>query len=1028
MEHFINWQQDPYNNSLARLVFPEKTQRFEVEVDLVAELSATNPFDYFLEPEAESYPFQYSEALAKDLWPYLAWEPAGELLQNFLYRVPREKRPTIGFLVELNRQLNDEVSYVARLDPGIQSCEETLGRRSGSCRDSAWLLVQVLRHLGLAARFVSGYLIQLAPDRPQAEGSATTDSVDLHAWAEVYLPGAGWIGFDPTSGLLATEGHIPLACTPDVPNASPLTGSVEPCKVDFSYSMSLDRVNHNARVAKPYTDAQWKRIEELGRKVDADLHANDVRLTMGGEPTFVGIDEPDSPQWNQEALGPQKRERAVRLIRKIQEAIAPGALLHFGQGKWYPGEYLPRWALGCYWRADGIPVWENGNLIAPEDAIYNFDRNDALQFMEALTRRLQVSSKNILPVYEDVLYHLWDERPARADAEPAGYVLPIRRRQVEGRLYWSSQLWFSAPERLVLLQGDSPIGYRLRIETLSWVEPDDIEDDPRRDKLPLHPAHRMDLFNAEAGDDPLPAESTNRDSSVPKVRPALCVEVRQGRLHIFLPHTSRLPDYLDLLSAVEDTCLYLNKPVWIEGYPPPRDPRMRSFSVTPDPGVIEVNLPPASNWEELEQINTLVFDKARESRLTAEKFMHDGKHLATGGGNHIVIGGQTTADSPLLRRPDLLRSMLTFWQNHPALSYLFSGRFVGPTSQYPRVDEARMDALYELEIAFAQIPSGECDPQIVDRLFRNLLVDMTGNTHRAEFCIDKLYPPEGSGPQLGLLELRAFEMSPHVRMGLAQSLLIRALVAMFWAKPYENRMVRWGTTLHDRFLLPYFIRQDLGDLLAALRPFGYDFDERWFAPHIEFRFPKIGSIAIQGLQLELRQAIEPWHVLGEEASSAGTSRSVDSSLERLQVKVSGLTESRYAVTCNGRRVPLHPTGTPGEAVAGVRFRAWLPVSCLHPTIPVQAPLVFNIVDLWGEHSIGSCTYYAQHPSGHWYSERPADASQAETRRSERFQAFAPTTGYEILPEEELNPSFPMTLDMRWPAPGGVKGDGAASLS
>jgi uncharacterized protein (DUF2126 family) len=496
------------------------------------------------------------------------------------------------------------------------------------------------------------------------------------------------------------------------------------------------------------------------------------------------------------------------------------------------------------------------------------------------------------------------------------------------------------------------------------------------------------------------------------LRPALSVEVREGRLHVFMPYMLRASDYLDLLAAVEDTCVHLNLPVWIEGYPPPSDSRLHNFSITPDPGVIEVNLPPAGTWEELKSINTLVYEEARNSRLTAEKFTYDGRQTATGGGNHIVIGGATASDSPLLRRPDLLRSLVTFWQNHPSLSYLFSGAFIGPTSQYPRVDEARHDSLYELEIAFAQLPSGECPFWLVDRLFRNLLVDMTGNTHRAEFCIDKLYPPENSGSRLGLLELRAFEMAPHVRMGLAELLLVRALVSTFWERPYENPLVRWGTALHDRFLLPHFVRHDFDEVISFLQRSRYPFERRWFEPHLQFRFPKIGSISAAGVELELRQALEPWHVLGEEASGGGTARSVDSSLERLQVKVSGMTD-RYAVVCNGRPVPLHPSGIPGEAVAGVRYRAWQPPSCLHPTIPVHTPLSFELVDRWNERSVGGCKYHVLHPKGTVYPARPANASEAEARRAERFEATAHTLGVMKLADEDLNPCFPMTLDLRW---------------
>ena len=1045
--HALYWQQDALNNHLARLLFPEKTAEFTVDVELAADLVAINPFDFVLDPGITEHPFQYPPDIAKDLLPYLTPEAPGPLLQGFLATVSREKRGTVGFLLELNSKVNSEIGYRTRMTAGVQSCEQTLELKTGSCRDSAWLLVQIFRHMGVAARFASGYLIQLASDQ---EHGHSQDSADLHAWAEAFLPGAGWVGFDATSGLLAGEGHIPLACTPDATQAAPVSGTLEPSKVDFSFSLTLERINDEMLPASAYSAEQWHKVEELAHQVDADLLAHDVRLTMGGEPTFVGIDQPESPQWNGDAMGPLKRTRAITLIRSIAGRIAPGSLLHFGQGKWYPGELLPRWAMGCYWRADGVPIWEKPRFIAPENEEYGFDQEDARDFMDALAHRLQVSPKNILTAYEDAFYYVWRERrlPVNVDTldskltdlqerselarvferglmEPVGFVLPIRRRQHDGRLYWSSQPWFLRPERLLLMQGDSPVGYRLPLDSLPWVAPDDIEydydADPMgdREQLPGRPARDKNLFGQEPPEDPQPAEPQVGESAKGMIRPALCVEAREGRVHVFLPYTPNLPDYLDLLTAVEDTCEYLEQPVWIEGYPPPSDPRLKSFSITPDPGVIEVNLPPASDWDELQRINCVVAEEARRSRLTAERFMFDGKHTTTGGGNHIVIGGTKPSDSPLLRRPDLLRSMVAFWQNHPSLSYLFSGRFIGPTSQHPRIDEARMDSLYELEIAFTQLPTEECPPWLVDRLFRNLLVDVTGNTHRAEFCIDKLFPPEGSGSRLGLLELRAFEMQPSVKMGLAELLLIRALVAMFWKAPYQGQLIRWGTGLHDRFLLPHFVKQDFFDVLSVLQGAGYPFDQGWFAPHLEFRFPKIGSIVADEVELELRQALEPWHVLGEEASSGQTSRSVDSSLERMQVKVSGFTNSRYLVTCNGRRVPLHPTGTPGEFVGGVRYRAWQPPNCLHPTIPVHTPLQFQILDLWNKRAIGGCAYHVMDPGGRFYSSAPLDAGEAERRRSERFVGSVLPSEFSVPADEELNPSFPFTLDLRWPVPGRI---------
>ena len=1081
-KHFLNWQQDPYSNYMARLVFPEPSREFSVEVDLVAELTAINPFDFFIESTAENYPFSYDPLLAHELMPYLETPPAGPKLQELVASHRRHKCRTIDCLVEINSDLQRRISYLIRLEPGVQTCEETLTTGSGSCRDSAWLLVQLLRQLGFASRFVSGYLVQLVADVEALDGPSgpRQDFSDLHAWAEVYLPGAGWVGLDPTSGLLAGEGHIPLACSADPITAAaisgtylftpdPARGDEDVCHEEFKFHMSVTRVVQTPRVTKPYSEEQWRAIDALGESVDRKLVAGDVRLTMGGEPTFVSIDDRDAPEWNTAALGEKKFVQAGQLLKRLQEKFTHGALLHIGMGKWYPGEPLPRWAFGCYWRRDGVPVWDDHTLLADIDKDYGHTADDARLFITALAERLAVKPAHCLPGYEDAWYYMWKERRLPTNVDPlksrldntedrarlakifeqglsriVGYVLPLRRQDVGEASMWESGPWVLRQEHLFLFPGDSPMGLRLPLDSLPW-EPAEARDvvigpDPfaPRDALPsqaardrqqrrfalpgaqqrlAYPAHP----SAHAGTGGLLGTNglaqthlgTPATAAVNLVRTALCVEPRAGRLHVFMPPVEALEDYLELLSAIEATACELQLPVVIEGYKPPSDHRLANFQITPDPGVIEVNTHPAQSWRELADMTATLYEEARKSRLSTEKFMLDGRHCGTGGGNHVVLGGPTAADSPILRRPDVLRSLLAFWHNHPSMSYLFSSMFIGPTSQAPRIDEARNDSLYELEIAFQQIPDiGGCAPWLVDRALRHLLVDVTGNTHRAEFCIDKLFAPESSSGRQGLVELRAFEMPPHAQMSLVQQLLLRALVARFWEQPYRQKLVRWGTELHDRFMLPHYVQQDFEDLLYELNQAGFPLQMAWFIPHVEFRFPLLGQVTHSSVHIELRQATEPWHVLGEEPGPGGTARYVDSSIERVQVKVQGLTNPRHQVTCNGHPVPLFPTGVNGEYVAGVRYRAWQPPSCLHPTIGVHAPLVFDVYDNWTGRSVGGCQYHVSHQGGLSYETFPVNAAEAETRRHSRFFAFGHTRGSWAVPPATISAESPLTLDLR----------------
>lgn len=1068
-DHFINWQQDPFGNYLARLVFQERTDRLSVEVDLVADMTVINPFDFFVESYAEELPFEYDDLLARELRPFLETSQDSDALTEYVKACGKiDEKNTILFLCAINQKLYEDINYLIRMEPGIQTPEETLTKRSGSCRDSAWLMVQILRRLGLAARFASGYLIQLEPDVKAIDGPAgpTSDFTDLHAWTEVFLPGAGWVGLDPTSGLLAGEGHIPLACTPDPQSAAPISGGVDKCEVEFGFDMKVTRIVEDPRVTKPYTDGEWASIDHLGRQIDERLEAGDVRLTMGGEPTFVSIDDMEGEEWNSSAVGPTKRRLSGELLQRMRKKFAPGGLLHYGQGKWYPGESLPRWALSCYWRKDGEPIWHDVSLIADEDRDYGFGVKDAEQFVKHLAGTLGVVADFAVPAYEDVAHYVVREQrlPVNVDPTdsklkdpeerarlahvfgrgldtPTGFVMPLKRQWWQARPKWTTGPWPVRPEKMFLLPGDSPVGLRLPLDALPYAPestlPPFFDRDPLEERDPLPTAEELrgrdqpflkGYAEAEGlrgvSEQPRPhtdskdrrTEEESEDDVVPEhvVRTAICVEPRAGKLYVFMPPVEYLEDYLDLVAAIEQTAKELKKPVIIEGYLPPFDDRIEQIKVTPDPGVVEVNVHPAHSWDELADNTTSIYEMARETRLGTEKFDLDGSHTGTGGGNHIVLGASKPSDSPFLRRPDLLKSLIGYWNNHPALSYLFSGKFIGPTCQAPRVDEGRKDAIYELKIAFEQIPprGQDCPAWLVDRIFRNLLVDLTGNTHRAEFCIDKLYSPDSATGRLGLLELRGFEMPPHSQMSLTQQLLIRGLIAMFWEKPWDGELADWGMTLHDRFLLPYFVRRDMSEITDDLRQAGFEFDVHWFAPHFEFRFPKIGDLAIDDVRVELRTAIEPWNVLGEEPGASGTVRYVDASVERLQVFISGLTDGRYAVTCNGRRVPLTSTGTPGEYVAGVRYRAWQPPACLHPTIPVHTPLVFDICDLWQNRSICGCTYHVSHPGGRSYDTFPVNANEAESRRVNRFYRMGHTPGTMPVPEVETNSHCPLTLDLR----------------
>jgi uncharacterized protein (DUF2126 family)/transglutaminase-like putative cysteine protease len=1056
-DHFLNWQQDPFGNYLARAVFPSKASELEITVGLVADLRAINPFDFFIEEYAETYPFRYPDDLAADLKPYLDTPVAaqGPVFDQWIAgsAIPKpDGQSTVQFLGAMNAAVNHDVAYSVRMEAGVQAPDETLTRQIGSCRDSAWLLVTALRRCGLAARFVSGYLVQLAADQPSLDGPSgpTEDFTDLHAWAEVYIPGAGWVGLDPTSALFADEGHIPLAATPQPASAAAITGATEPSEAIMEFSNRVWRVQEAPRTSLPYTAAAVDHIQRVGEEVDQRLQAAGLELTMGGEPTFVSAEDMTSAQWTVAADGPEKRELANRLAAALADRYAKGGLVQRGEGKWYPGEPLPRWQIGLIWRSDGEPLWSDPALLADPFDAAKADPDAAAsaeQLARAITADFELPEEQLVPAFEDPLARLEAEMsqpigprptfdPDLADsqladsqlADPqlisrldgaemaaAAWVLPLTPSWFgEG---WASPAWKTRRGRLVLVPGGSPAGSRLPLDALSWVDPSFAgEESYLRAGPPL----------AQEGDDPRAVVVDPREAAA---RTALVIQARDGFVHVFLPPLEKLEKFIELVRLIDRAVTLTRTAVILEGYGPPPDPRIKTLSITPDPGVIEVNVHPTSSWAELSELTNTLYRIAREHRLCAETFALDGRHSGTGGGNHLTLGGPEPIRSPLILRPDLLVSLITYWQHHPSLSYLFSGRFVGPTSQAPRVDEGRPETLYELETAFAELEEladTEHRPWAIDRALRHLLTDITGNTHRAEFCVDKLYSPDSLRGRLGLLELRGFEMPPHPDMALVQALLVRALIARFAEDRYSAPLIRWGTGLHERFVLPHFVLADAADVVADLRAHGVEFDLSWLLPFVEFRFPRVGITKVSGVELELRSAIEPWHVLGEEATAGGTARYVDSSTERLQVAAKDFMPERHLLTCNGRPVPLKATGTPGCYVAGVRYKAWKPWSALHPTLEVDSPLAFDLIDRVSRLSLGGATYHVVHPGGRAYDHPPVNALEAEARRHMRFEAMGHTTGMidiealdaQLMGRAAGDDEHPMTLDLRRRVPRG----------
>ncbi len=982
--NWLNWLRDPFENHLGRLDIPEPTSKLAIEVELIADLEPVNPFDFLVEPFASKYPFDYPQQLRKELAPYLRVGKTGPRLTAWLDGLS----PTAGYIIEqleaINAQVAKSLAPTGPGRPGAVDVEAVLECGSGSAWELAWLLTLALRRLGLAARFTYGYRILLDP-------AGQADKANNHAWSEVFLPGSGWVGLDPVAGLFTSEGHIPLASAPEPLRAVPIVGYRESCDETRNDEIRIRRLVP-LPPSWPYSESQWADIQGLGHRIDTALHGENIALSVARGLCFVSTRDADAPEWNLTSLGSGKRRAAEELLQRLWRRLAPGGVLHVGQGETYGGEALPRWNLSCFLRADGFPIWRNGDLLEwGKKSEGGVTSQDAKRLARALTEALGLSEEFVIPAYEDGLHELWMNRAlvdympsteelrdpqqrrnlasrlSSSQGEAVGYVLPLRWDPTEER--WASGKWTFRRDGLYLTPGDSPIGYRLPLESLPVADGAPVETEPERcqfEDRPLLPDIHGELSARLTTLSPADAKLEAADATpVPGAgapRTALCIEIRGGRLCIFMPPLTHLEHYLDLVAALETAAQALAAPVTFEGYEPPQDYRLRRLTLEPDAGILKVWLPEAPSWAQQLEVLNATYDEATQTGLQGERIMADGRRLPPGGGAELLLGGERPIDSPFLRRPELLRSLIVYWQQHPSLSYFFAGRSIGPGGDAPRPDEGRDESLYELAIALEHIPPGESHyPWIPDRLLRHLLADPAGNMRRAEIRVDQLYAPDRAGLRLGRAILRSFETPPDPKLAALQSLLVLGLLAYFDRQPQKAKLTSWGAALQDRFMLPRLLWEDLCAVLQDLNATGYPFQSDWFEPFLALRFPLLGEVQLGDITIQLRSAHEPWPILAEQTTAAGVARFIDSANERLEVRVAGLTPSRYVLACNERRVPLQATGVRGEYVAGVRFKVANPPSTLHPTIrPVDA-LAFDLIDTWTGRTVGGCTYIPSRP-------------------------------------------------------------------
>ncbi len=987
---WLTWVRDPFENHLGRLDLPEPFVRIGFDVDVIVDLDRVNPFDFFVEPSANDFPFEYSDQLRKELMPYLHRERCGPIFADWLAELDRSPRYLVEFLTQMKDHVCEKLGWQSPMDAKPIDLDAVIGQGGGSASELAWVLTQSLRAVGLAARITSGYLISLTTDdNGDVSEDESADNACMHAWSEVFVPGAGWIGLDPSLGTFTAENHVPLASAPDPFRTVPLVGIDEQHVASYQNDIRLRRLKPT-EPGKPISETHWRDIMACGRYLDDKLSGEQIGLCTSAEVNFVSAVNSAAPEWTNQTLGTDKLRAAYALLNRLRTRWAPGGTVHVCQGEHIQGELSARWQLSCCYRSDAQPLWRNGELLASCQNLPGCATSgDARQLAEMLAAKLGLDTQFVIPAHEDPLHQLTinptllrdaprgDElvdplqrqqlanRLSTPQADPAGYVLPLRWDfRTES---WTSGVWKFRRDGLHLLPGDFALGFRLPLQSLAKhaTEPDDIAIEPSLfEEKPRLPEVYGEVFARQIEIDRSreEIEIADRGGNGRAPRTAICVEPRDGVLHVFLPPIHYAEHYVGLIAAIESAVETLGLAVVLEGYPPPQDPRLKRFVLEPDNGLLRLFLPAVSSWQEQSELYETAYAQADQVGLDCE---HGGRRddtsLRPNSYTTLTLGGPTPAESPFLNRPQILRSLIAYWQNHPSLSYFFSGTLIGPSGNAPRPDEGRDDALYELGIALERFPHDSKLPWVPDRLLRHLLADASGNMHRAEIRVDQLYAPERQSRRLGQIMLRSFDMPPHPRLASLQALLVRALIAHFSRQPYTKPPVAWQSALHDRFLLPQVLWDDLGTIIGDLGESELPLQHEWFAPLLEINYPKLGSVQIGDITLELRRAHEPWPLLAEEVSAGSMARFIDVANERIQVRVIGMPPDRYVLVCNHELVPLHRSTVQGEYVAGVRYKVCQPPSTLHPTVAPTTALVFDLIDTWTGRAIGGCTYYPAPP-------------------------------------------------------------------